>query len=168
MTDSPWGDHELLLKTTIQEEMRKVVDRVKFSLGSNHSKWRWGDLHKIQFWHSLSKHNTWQKLKVGPDDIGGSATTLGMSLHIGKGPGATLNNEVPCRVYHGPAYRLVVDLADPDHAKFVIAGGNGGRPDSEFCLNQYSQWLKGQFFTLNLNRKEVDQYAVWQFNKPNN
>ena len=33
-------------------------------------------------------------------------------------------------VYHGPAFRWVVDLADPLHFKFVIAGGNGGRADT--------------------------------------
>lgn len=163
--NSPWTDHKQILKTIIQEEMRKVVDRVKLSLGKDYSKWRWGDLHKIQFWHSLSKHNMWKKLKLGPDDIGGSATTLGMSLHVGRGPGKTSENEVPCRVYHGPAYRLVVDLADPQRAKFVIAGGNGGRVDSEFCLNQYSTWLKGQYFTLKLKRGEVEEHTVWQFNK---
>jgi acyl-homoserine lactone acylase PvdQ len=88
-----------------------------------------------------------------------------MAMHMGKGPGKTNESEVPCRVYHGPAYRLVVDLADPQSAKFVIAGGNGGRVDSEFCLNQYATWLKGQYFTLKLKREEVDEHTVWQFDK---
>ena len=54
----------------------------------------------------------------------------------------------------------------PDHSKFVIAGGYGVRPDSEFCLNQYPKCLKGKFFTLNLKRKELDQHFVWKFIKP--
>jgi penicillin amidase len=160
-----WIEHEGLLKTTIQEEMKTVVDRVKLSLGNDHSKWRWGDLHKIQFQHSLNNYPAWENLKLGPDEIGGSPTTLGMAMHMGKGPGKTNESEVPCKVYHGPAYRLVVDLADPQSAKFVIAGGNGGRVDSEFCLNQYSTWLKGQYFTLKLKREEIDEQTVWQFGK---
>ena len=160
-----WKEHEELLKTTIQEEMRIVVDRVKLSLGNDFSKWRWGDLHKIQFQHSLNNYPAWENLKLGPDEIGGSPTTLGMAMHMGKGPGKTNESEVPCRVYHGPAYRLVVDLADPQSAKFVIAGGNGGRVDSEFCLNQYATWLKGQYFTLKLKREEVDEHTIWQFDK---
>ena len=84
-------------------------------------------------------------------------------MHIGKGPGKTNKDEIPCRVFHGPAYRLVVDLADSQHAKFVIAGGNGGRADSDFCLNQYLTWLKGQYFTLSLNREEVEEHTVWKF-----
>jgi len=160
-----WKKHEELLKETLEEELKTVVERVRLSLGNDPSKWRWGDLHKIQFKHSLNKHDPWKDLSLGPDEIGGSPTTLGMAMHMGKGPGHTDNNEAPYRVYHGPAYRLVVDLDDPDHAKFVIAGGNGGRTDSEFCLNHYPKWLNGEFFTINLDRKEVEEHSVWRFNK---
>ena len=163
--ETNWIDHEELLKATIQEEMRKVVDRVKLSLGSDYSKWRWGNLHKIEFRHRLNNYPTWEKLKKGPDEIGGSPTTLRMAVHMGKGPGKAEENEVPCRVFHGPAFRLVVDLADPQHAKFVIAGGNGGRADSNFSMNQYATWLKGEYFTLNLKKEEIDEHTVWQFEK---
>ena len=162
---SPWHKHKESLKVLIQNEMKTVVDRVKLSLGVNFSKWRWGDLHKIEFWHSLHKYPEWDNLKLGPDEIGGSRTTLGMAMHIGKGPGKNEENEIPCRVYHGPAYRLVVDLNDSDHAKFVIAGGNGGRANSHFCLNQYDTWLKGKYLTLNLNRDEIEEHEVWKFKK---
>jgi penicillin amidase len=161
--ETPWVDHEELLKTIVQNEMRKVVDRVKLSLGNDCSKWRWGNLHKIAFRHRLNKHEPWNKLKIGPDEIGGSATTLGMAVHTGKGPGIINEDEVPCRVFHGPAYRLVVDLADPFHSKFVIAGGNSGRHDSDFSMNQYKAWLNGDFYTLNLKREEIDEHLIWEF-----
>ena len=150
--------------TKIQEEMKAIMDRVKLSLGDDPTKWRWGDLHKIEFWHSLHKHSAWKELILGPDEIGGSPTTLGMAMHIGKGPGRVQKGEIPYRVFHGPAYRLVVDLADPLHAKFVIAGGNGGRTDSDFSTNQYESWLKGEFFTLTLRREEIEEHSVWHFN----
>jgi acyl-homoserine lactone acylase PvdQ len=86
-----------------------------------------------------------------------------MAMHTGKGPGKAANGEIPCRVFHGPAYRLVVDLADPYHSKFVIAGGNGGRPDSNFSMNQYKSWLEGSYYTLNLKREELDEHSTWEF-----
>ena len=164
LKDKFWKEHKSSLQSVIEEEFKVVVKKVKESLGDDPSKWRWGDLHKIQFKHSLNKFNDWQELQLGPDEIGGSPTTLGMAMHMGKGPGKVEKNKIPCRVYHGPAYRLVVDLNDPEHAKFVIAGGNGGRVDSQFCLNHYPTWLKGGYFTLNLNREEIDESFVWQFN----
>jgi penicillin amidase len=163
LKDKFWKKHESSLKIVIEEEMKTVVERVKRSLGDDPSKWRWGDLHKIEFKHSLNKFDDWRELYLGPDEIGGSPTTLGMAMHMGKGPGKAEKKEIPCRVYHGPAYRLVVDLNDPEHAKFVIAGGNGGRVDSKFCLNHYSTWLKGSYFTLNFNREEIDESFIWQF-----
>ena len=123
LKDKFWKEHESSLQSIIEEEIKTVVGRVKNSLGDDPSKWRWGDLHKIQFKHSLNKFNDWQELQLGPDEIGGSPTTLGMAMHMGKGPGKVEKNEIPCRVYHGPAYRLVVDLNDPEHAKFVIEIG---------------------------------------------
>ena len=150
-------------KEVIEEEIKTVVERVKKSLGNDPSKWRWGDLHKIQFKHSLNKFDDWKDLHLGPDEIGGSPTTLSMAMHMGKGPGKTEKDEIPCRVYHGPAYRLVVDLNDPEHAKFVIAGGNGGRVGSKFCLNHYTAWLKGDYYTLNFNREEINESFIWQF-----
>ena len=83
-------------------------------------------------------------------------------MHMGKGPGMAAEDEIPCRVFHGPAYRLVVDLGDHQHARFVIAGGNGGRPDSQFGTNQYSTWLQGKYFILNLKRDEIDVHEIRQ------
>jgi penicillin amidase len=159
----PWIKHEELLKTSVQEQMKTIMSRVKQELGNDHLKWRWGDLHQIAFKHRLNKHKPWENLKLGPDQIGGSPTTLAMAMHTGKGPGKAANGEIPCRVFHGPAYRLVVDLADPYHSKFVIAGGNGGRPDSNFSMNQYKSWLEGSYYTLNLKREELDEHSTWEF-----
>ncbi len=145
LKDKFWKTHESSLISVIEGEIKTIVKRVKKSLGNDPSKWRWGDLHKIQFKHSLNKFDHWQELNLGPDEIGGSPTTLGMAMHMGKGPGQTKEDEIPCRVYHGPAYRLVVDLNDPEHAKFVIAGGNGGRVESKFCLNQIDESFTWQF-----------------------
>ena len=159
---SPWSQHRGALSRIIHKEMRVVMERLHDSLGPEENAWRWGDLHQIAFWHRQRKRAGFEHLTVGPDPIGGSPTTLGMAMHMGKGPGRAVEDEIPCRVFHGPAYRLVVDLGDHQHARFVIAGGNGGRPDSEFGTNQYSTWLQGGYFTLNLKRDEIDVHEIWQ------
>ena len=98
-----------------------------------------------------------------PDAVTGSSTTVGMAVFRGAGPGRPDQPDgPPCRVYHGPAFRLVVDLADPQHCQFVIAGGNGGRPDSPFIADHYPTWLRGGYFTVSLRRDEIDVYGRWQ------
>jgi acyl-homoserine lactone acylase PvdQ len=86
-----------------------------------------------------------------------------MALHMGTGPGHPLDEEdVPFRVYHGPAFRWVLNLADPYHLRFVIAGGNGGRPDSKHLLDHYPNWLGGDYYTLTLKREEMDIEEHWK------
>ena len=46
--------------------------------------------------------------------------------------------------------------ADPLRFKFVIAGGNGGRPDGENISDHYDAWLKGEYFDMSLVREEID------------
>ena len=159
--DSPWRAHQSLMNQTIQETMSAVYAAVCSSLGEDPTRWRWGDLHQIQFKHALAKHERWSHMEIGPHPIGGSPTTLGMAMHMGPGAGRHASGEIPLRVYHGPAYRLIVDLADPDHARFVIAGGNGGRPDSRYGTNQFATWLKGEYLTLALRREELLVDTIW-------
>ena len=159
---NPWQAHADTLKAVICETMADVYQAVSDTLGTDVTRWRWGDLHQIQFAHRLAKHEPWQNMHAGPDPIGGSGTTLGMAMHMGPGPGRAANGEIPCRVYHGPAFRWVVDLADPDHVHFVIAGGNGGTADSPFATNQYPVWLKGQYLTVSFRREELSQHTVWE------
>ncbi|MDP6377392.1 MAG: penicillin acylase family protein [Pseudomonadales bacterium] len=159
---SPWLDHRVELETAICATMRGVVEDVIAHLGDDPDLWRWGALHQIRFEHRLSGQDTWNHMRAGPDPIGGSGTTLGMAMHMGPGPGDARREEIPCRVYHGPAFRLVVDLADPDHARFVIAGGNGGRPDSPFIINQYRTWLEGRYYELRLRREELSTQVNWE------
>jgi penicillin amidase len=160
--DSPWREHHQALADAIIATMKSVYNDVVQSLGADPAQWRWGDLHQVNFWHTLAKYPTWSHMSAGPDPIGGSGTTLGMAMHMGPGPGPTKSDDIPCRVYHGPAFRLVVDLADPDHAAFVIAGGNGGHPSSAFVANQYPRWLAGEYFTLRLRRDELNAETVWK------
>ena len=158
---NPWAGHEAVLQETVCTVMADVVDSVVQTLGTDSSAWRWGDLHQIFFRHRLSNHEPWQSMTAGPDPVSGSSTTLGMAMHMGPGPGRNQPGEVPCQVYHGPAFRLVVDLADPEHVHFVIAGGNGGVAGSEFAVNQYPCWLAGDYLTICYNRDELEIHSTW-------
>jgi len=159
---SPWRQHRDRLCATIHDTMASVVASVTETLGPDPAQWRWGDLHQISFSHRLSKHEPWQEMRAGPDPVGGSGTTLAMALHMGPGPGRAKSGEIPCRVYHGPAFRLVVDLADPNHIEFVIAGGNGGVAGSAHATDQYPKWLRGEFNTVSFLREELDVEHIWQ------
>ncbi|MCZ6887805.1 MAG: penicillin acylase family protein, partial [Gammaproteobacteria bacterium] len=158
---SPWREHKALMFDTIADVMKSVVRDVRSELGDP-AEWAYGKLHQVRFWHRLRQHEPWQPLQAGPDPTGGSATTLRMAAHVGNGPGADPGvDEVPCRAAHGPVYRLVVDLADPDHCRFVICGGNSARPGSAHIVDHYPAWLKGEYFQVSLVRDELTVEETW-------
>ena len=94
-------------------------------------------------------------MKLGPDPIGGTPTTLSMAGQLGEGP---------FEVVHGPVLRMMVDLGDPDHTLFVMAGGNSGRHDSVHATDQYALWLSGEYFTIRHQKPSLGQLTDirWQ------
>ena len=147
---------------TIRDVFREVFDALERELGDP-SRWSYGAIHQIQFWHTLRKRAPWEAMQVGPAPVGGSATTLAMGVHMGPGPGTDAGaGRVPQRVYHGPAYRLVVDLGDPNHCRFVIASGNSGRPGSRHATDHFETWLAGGHHTVTLLREELEVEETWR------
>ena len=159
---SPWRRWSGLLDDVVTEHMKEAFSWLREHLGDV-SDWKWGAIHKVHFWHSLRKHDPWQELYAGPDRVGGSPTTLRMAAHLRSVPANAADAEAfPFRVFVGPEFRWVVDLADPYHLRFVISNGNGGRPDSQHLLDHYQSWLSGNYFTLALKREEIDIEDHWR------
>ena len=156
---SPWRAHRDLLESIICQRTTDVMSNLNSEFGDD---WNWGRIHQISFRHSLAKHEPWAHLKAGPDTIGGSATTLAMAMHL-----PVEGSTTKLQVYHGPAFRWVVDLADPLHFRFVIAGGNGGTVDGPFAINQYQSWLNGEYFDVSLVLDELDIVSSQKFSPGN-
>ncbi len=158
---APLWDEEAIGRV-VRQTFLDVHEALAGQFGGTTS-WRYGDMHQIAFWHTLSKRAPWQAMQVGPERLGGSATTLAMAMHMGQGPGKEPGaDRVPQRVFHGPAFRLVVDLADPDHCRFVIASGNSGRPGSPHVTDHFRTWLEGEYHTLSLVREELRIEETWR------
>ena len=159
---APAWDQKLLTEA-IREVYRGVHDDLVRELGAP-EKWRYGAIHQVHFWHTLRKRAPWQDMQVGPVPFGGSGTTLAMAMHMGRGPGQDDPgaDRVPQRVFHGPAFRLVVDLADPDHCRFVIASGNSGRPGSRHATDHFETWRSSEHHTVTLLRNELTVEETWR------
>ena len=162
-TDSPWNPHKKEMVSVITECLRQVMDSLESEFGENMSEWEWGKIHQVQFSHRLAKKSTWAHMKVEAQPSGGSPTTLAMAMHLGPGPGKAEGEQLPYRVFHGPAFRWIVDMADPYHVHFVIAGGNGGSPSSKFATNQFQSWMDGEYLTVSFIREELEVDETWQF-----
>lgn len=73
-------------------------------------------------------------------------------LHLLSGGGLHVIN---CyQQYHGPSWRMVVELTDDINAYGVYPGGQSGNPGSPYYDNFINQWLAGKYYRLHLWKKE--------------
>ena len=49
---------------------------------------------------------------------------------------------------HGPGLRMILDFADLDRSRFIIAGGQSGNSLSPHYHDQVERWRDGRFLTI--------------------
>ena len=74
-------------------------------------------------------------LNVGPAARAGSLFTVDV---------ASFGSRAPFLNTHGPSFRQVVDLADPDGAGMILTTGEAGNPVSRHYRDQVSGWWDGR------------------------
>jgi penicillin G amidase len=111
-------------------------------LGPDPAGWRWGRLHTLGLAHPLGRGTSrlarglawlW-RLRRGPFPQAGD----GFTVRLGAFP-----LTAPFAVRVGQSYRQIVDLGEPDAARFILAGGVSGDPRSPHFADQLDVWLKG-------------------------
>jgi penicillin amidase len=137
--------------------LEQIPDRVETSLvhaaleetwswlasevSSNPSKWTWGQAHRLRLSHAFER-------------LGGGLTRL-VGRSLGRGPFEAPGDPAsiwamfssgaePFRPRVGPAFRFAVDLADPVHARFGLAGGQSGLPGAPGYADGIEDWLSGR------------------------
>lgn len=118
-------------------------------LGDDPAAWRWGALHTLTFSHGFGQGR------------GLAARALAWLLDLNRGPyprpgdGMTVNLEAfpltaSFEIKVGPGYRQIVDLADPEASRWIIAGGVSGDPRSAHYADQIGTWLRGEYRPMRL------------------
>ncbi len=129
-----------------------AYDETGSILGTDPSRWRWGDLHHIQFRHPL------QSLATG--DL---ADAMQYKVYSRGGSGNTTNNtrfDQDFMVTGGASYRMVVDVGNWDAATMTNAPGQSGDPRSPFYDNLLEGWAKDGSFPLIYSRAQVEAHKI--------
>ena len=111
-------------------------------LGPDPTAWRWGALHRLALVHALGRGGgrlprilDWLfRLNRGPFPVPGDGMTVNL---------AAFSLVEPFDVGAGPSLRQIVDLADPEGARWVLPGGASGDPCSPHYADQVEDWLQG-------------------------
>jgi penicillin amidase len=73
---------------------------------------------------------------------GGSGTTVNAAGYGGQ------DSEDPFVSRHGPSYRGLYDLAEPDRSRFVAATGQSGHPLSRHYRDLTRLWRAGEYVPM--------------------
>jgi penicillin amidase len=87
--------------------------------------------------------NRWAAASVAAD--GGEDTVNAAEMNVA-------DDADPFRDRHGPVLRMIVDLAHPDDARFMIAPGQSGNPLSPHWSDLLLPWRNVQYVTLRDDR----------------
>ena len=106
-----------------------AVDALARETGtSDVSQWRWGRFHPLNMVHPLGRSGTLHALlSIGPYADGGTLDTV-KAMGVG----------------HGPAMRMVSDLANFDNSLMEIATGESGQAASPYYRDQFREWFEGR------------------------
>ncbi|MGB2863742.1 MAG: penicillin acylase family protein [Sedimentisphaerales bacterium] len=152
-----WDD-----RSTGEQETRADVVRPAFSRGvawlrhelgrDDPASWRWGELHRLEPAHTLgSKVGSFNLRGWEAPGAGGSVWAAGFDM--GQG-------DRPFRSLYGPVLRMIVDLADINHARWIIDTGSSGWPHSPHYGDQHELWRRVEFAPMISDWDQIRKNAV--------
>lgn len=137
----------------VGSSIRNAYAEARDMLGNDASKWRWGDLHAVQFRHpllQLAEEPLASQMEYEPFPRGGSGDTVN---NTGFGSADFV-------VRSGASYRQVVDVGNWDASSMTNAPGQSGDPRSPFYDNLLEGWATEQSFPLLYSRDRILQHEV--------
>ncbi len=152
-----WDDRSTESRETradvVRPAFRRALQELEQRLGSNDPRtWRWGELHYLQPEHALGSRLERFNLPRWPAP-GGSATVWKAHFDIGQ-------PEHPFRSLYGPVLRMIVDLADMEHAWWIIDTGSSGWPLSPHYGDQHEQWQQVEHAPMVSDWEEIKAGAT--------
>jgi penicillin amidase len=151
-----WDDRSTEAVETRAEMIRAAFqDGIKWlekTLGDDPQKWHWGELHDLDLKHALGSKATAFNLERWKAP-GASATVWKAHYDMGE-------EQHPFRYKYGPVLRLVVDLADIQHAWWILDTGSSGWPKSPHYSDQFELWKQVKLAPMVSNWDEIKKSAV--------
>jgi len=149
------GDHADAgaLRAEVPAAAAAGVAALRERSGPDESVWSWGSVRRLALRHLLGDvPRIGRAFRVAAVPAGGDSNTVSQAgvrpLDPFGNPGAIAN----CRA--------VMDVADPDASRFVLAGGQSGNPLSPHYADLFSLWRRGEAVPIPWSRSSVEKAAV--------
>lgn len=139
----------------VREAFRRAVEGIARVQGADPLTWRWGRMHDLAVRHPFGGRKALAGLVNLPESEAAGGLDSVWKSHFDLG-----REEHPFRAMAGPVWRMVVDLGDPAHARFVLDTGVSGWPGSPHYRDLHDLWKRGETAPLLSDWDEVRREAV--------
>jgi penicillin amidase len=135
------------------DALSAAVRRLRALAGEDPGAWAWGSLRTLTLRHPTGgQPGLARAFNIGPVPLGGDGNTVAQAF---SGPLDPLDN--PGFVANT---RAVIDLADPEASRFVLAGGQSGNPRSRHYRDLFDVWLRGEGVPIAWSERAVANATV--------
>ncbi len=129
--------------TLLSAALADAVASLAEAHGDDQARWRWGDAHEARFASRVwSQVPLLGRLLTRSIAVDGAADTLNRAVSWPSEDGASFTDG------HGPGLRMIVDLADIDASRFIIATGQSGNPLSPHFDDLIAPWRDGRYLSM--------------------
>jgi penicillin amidase len=136
----------------IRDSAESAYQETETLLGTDSSRWHWGDLHRIRFQHPLLANSSGklrEQMVFADHPRGGSANS----------PNNTTFNPKDFNVRSGASFRMVLDVGNWDAALMTNAPGQSGDPRSPHYDDLLEGWASDEAFPLLYSREAVENHT---------
>lgn len=140
------------IKHTLTTSLSETIDDLTKKHGSDISKWKWGNGHKLSFKHSLTTAVPILGVFLNPKEIPISGSRITVQ--------AASQNEQGL-VNHGASWRYVYDFKD-DSGYHIVGPGQSGHFMSSFYKNQVENWANGTYTKQSLKLEASGKKLILQ------
>jgi penicillin amidase len=130
----------------VEQALERAVARLSAAYGPDPAKWRWGAAHRARFANQLLQGLGPVGEALSPNaEVGGDAATIAAAQpHLA---GASRYD-----ADYGPRYRQIIDLAELDASRFMIAPGVSENLFSASFKSLAGAWSRGEYLSLPRHR----------------
>jgi len=139
----------------IRKSFKETVLTLNEKFGTDYSKWKWGDTHKVNIMHPLGRVNIFDiAFDLNREySIGGSYHTVSTFSY---------SYRKRFEAKHGVSQRSIYNTADFDKSYSVIPTGVSGIPGSNHYCDQTKMLIKGYYHIDYTSKEIVKNNAIYK------